>query len=301
MYFIIVTYNGLRWIERCLESVYNSNNPNVIVVDNASTDETVAFIRKKFPQVTLIALEKNIGFGAANNLAIKRAIEEKSDYFFLINQDVYIESNTLPALLSAMKQYPELGIVSPLHLNGSNTGFDQNFLYYLNSGSKNRFVEDVYFEREKNIYFVPFVNAAAWVISKKCIEQVGLFDSLFFHYGEDINYCQRVLYHNFKIGITSKAVILHDREDRQGKIRPEFIKEQNIRQLLIDVCNPFNDTTQFIKSFTKKNRLTIFKSLLKLDFKKVKATMEEERFLKHNKGAILKNTAYNREPRTLPN
>ena len=90
---IIVTYNGSKWIETCLKSIETSNEPlKVIVVDNNSKDNTLNIIRSKFPDTILIDNKKNFGFGKSNNLGIKKALELGGEYFFLLNQDAFIES-----------------------------------------------------------------------------------------------------------------------------------------------------------------------------------------------------------------
>lgn len=218
-YAIVVTYNGKKWYDRCLNSLFNSSIfINVIVVDNKSSDGSVAYIKHKWPQVTIIENSENVGFAAANNIGFKFAFENGADYFFLLNQDAWVEYDTIEKLLNCHSQFNEFGILSPLHLTGDGMHFDKNFLSYLNSGCGRKAIEDFYFSRlEKKIYAVPFVNAAAWLISRKCLKTVGGFDTnLFKHYGEDDNFCNRALYHNFKIGICPNAKAWHDRENRNN-------------------------------------------------------------------------------------
>lgn len=205
---IIVTYNGAFWIEKCLFSLEKSNYPiGIIIVDNLSTDETVLIV-KKFTNVTLIQNIENSGFGAANNIGIKLALENQSDYVFLLNQDTWIFENTISNLLETANKNPQIGILSPLHFAGNEIELDGKFSVYYDKKTIN--------ENSENINFVPFVNAAAWLISRECLKKVGFFDSLFSHYGEDNDYCRRVLYHNFKIGIAKNAKICHDRIIKQN-------------------------------------------------------------------------------------
>jgi GT2 family glycosyltransferase len=292
VYFIVVTYNGMKWIEKCIKSIYNNHCNNIIIVDNYSTDGTIEFINKNFPDVKLVELKKNNGFGAANNIGIKLAIESGCSYVFLLNQDAYLEKGSLSILLKTIRQRSNIGIISPIHLNGSKTAFDRNFSYTLSNISDHALLNDLYFGRLNELYNVPFVNAAAWLISKKCINRVGFFDSVFFHYGEDDNYCHRVKYHGFEIAINTQAIVLHDREDRNGNIRPEYFKDQYIRSKLIDFCNPFNNANYEISKFLKHQRIEIVKSIIKLDFKKLKEAERKYNFIRSKRAEIL--NSYNK-------
>lgn len=299
VYVIIVTYNGVKWITQCLSSLIANGCNHVIVLDNASTDNTIGLVRDNFPSVDLVSLNENIGFGAANNIGIKKAMESGCDYIFLLNQDAYLGDNALDTLISTMIEFPNAGILSPLHFNGSGTAFDKNFLYCLNTGTNNAFVNDAYFNKLKDVYKVPMVNAAAWFVSRNCIEKVGLFDSLFYHYGEDNNYCQRVLFHGFDILITTRATILHDRDDRGGDIRPEFSKDDNLRQTLIKLCNPSKDTKTEINAFYKRIKKQLFKSIIKLDFKRSRETIRTLNYISTREKEILINTQKNRSTNTI--
>ncbi|MHA4807445.1 glycosyltransferase family 2 protein [Flavitalea flava] len=240
---IIVTYNGLHWIERCLRSLTESSYPcQIIVVDNGSTDTTTSFIKREFPGVTLIETGKNLGFGQANNRGLKIALDMQAEYIFLLNQDAWVESDTLSSLVAAQLKNPAYGIVSPTHLNGKGVAMDRYFLEYFRQSGINGYLNKMILrlkdesrceqagasreQAEDNLLIdTTFVNAAAWLITRECLQKVGGFDPIFFHYGEDRNYTQRVLFKGFKIGIHLYSRICHDREDR---IREDRISEDRI-------------------------------------------------------------------------
>jgi N-acetylglucosaminyl-diphospho-decaprenol L-rhamnosyltransferase len=93
---IIVTYNGAGWIEKCLNSLRNSSlNTDVIVIDNASTDETVSLIENLYPEVELVKRANNLGFGQANNIGLRMALDQNADFVFLLNQDAWIDQDTI--------------------------------------------------------------------------------------------------------------------------------------------------------------------------------------------------------------
>lgn len=199
---IIVTYNGERWIKRNLTSLIESTYPlSIIVVDNNSIDNTISIV-EQFTSVHLIKLKENIGFGKANNIAIKEAELNGFDFIFLLNQDTWIYPNTIIDLVKTTVRHKEAGIISPMHLSGDGKTLDSNF--------------EVYFNRKKsiiskNLIELPFVNAAAWLIPKDVQKKIGFFETLFSHYGEDRNYTDRLLFHGYKVIVNKKAIICHDR------------------------------------------------------------------------------------------
>jgi GT2 family glycosyltransferase len=201
VFVIIVTYNGARWIDKNIPSLLQSGYPvNIIVVDNKSTDNSVALLQK-YAEVEIIQSETNLGFGKANNMGMKRALELGADCLFLLNQDAWIFKDTIGSLVAKIEGNSTFGLVSPKHFSGDGTTLDSAF--------------ETYYSRRKSedngLARVPFVNAAAWMLSRNCVENVGFFEPMFGHYGEDRNYCDRVTYHKFHIGIDPDSKIVHDR------------------------------------------------------------------------------------------
>ena len=107
---IIVSYNFMPWIDRCLPSLLGSSQlTDILVVDNASTDETISTIHERYQQVRLIANKHNLGFGAANNIGIRIAMDEGYDGVLLINQDAWLAPGALHQLMEVSLQHPEFG------------------------------------------------------------------------------------------------------------------------------------------------------------------------------------------------
>jgi GT2 family glycosyltransferase len=228
VFVIIVTYNGAGWIDKNIQSLLASSYPvRIIAVDNQSTDDSVALLRQ-YPQVEIIETGSNLGFGKANNIGIKNALEQGADYLFLLNQDAWVFEDTISSLIQNMEATPEIGLLSPLHFQANEIEYDTAFATYLSRKSS-----DV-----NGLQTVPFVNAAAWMLSKKCVQRVGRFEPLFGHYGEDRNYCDRVLYLNFLIAIDQYSKIVHDRI-----ITRNFNKDvtQSKYKILATLINPANN------------------------------------------------------------
>jgi len=184
---IIVTYNGMKWYNRCFSSLQASIIPiDIFVVDNASSDNTVEFLQQNYPKLKLHKSVKNHGFGQANNIGLKYALENGYDFVFLLNQDAWIEPNSVEVLVNIHIKNKAFGIISPMHLVAEKDRFEDSFSnFIIPPYSSSDFFNDLYINKVKDIYSTKFVNAAAWLISKECLETVGGFDPIFFHYEED--------------------------------------------------------------------------------------------------------------------
>lgn len=289
----------MRWIERTMSSIRNLNEKyETIVIDNNSQDDTVQFIEKNYPEIILLKEDKNHGFGKANNIGINIAIEKNADYVFLLNQDAWIEKDTIKNLLSVITKNENIGIASPIHLNGSGKALDKLFSTYIAPKLSNDpclFMSDAYTHKLAKHYEVDFVNAAAWMLSKECIKKVGFFDSLFYHYGEDVNYCQRLKFHDFKLTIVPGSNIYHDRGDRVIK------KDKSIgfkkRNLLIELCD-INKSEIYIRariSYLKRiYRRKIIIDFLRGRFSHLRESMELKSFIDFNKAQIIKSYRKNK-------
>lgn len=216
IYTIVVTCNGAKWLDRCFGSLTRSSVPTkVLAIDNLSTDGTPQLIRSRYPTVEVLETGENLGFGRANNIGLARALDESADYVFLLNQDAWIEGDTIKRLIEATAE--GVAILSPLHLNGAGDALDQNFANCLLSSMTSRHISDMFLGMNVAVYEARRVNAAAWFMHTRFIRQVGGFDPDFFMYGEDDDYMHRVAYRGYKIGVCPPARIYHDRQYREKK------------------------------------------------------------------------------------
>lgn len=282
---IIVTYNGVRWIENCLKSVLLSGAEyEVLVVDNASKDGTVELIRKKFKEVKIVQLEENIGFGRANNKGLTIALKELWDYVFLLNQDTEVFPETFQKLINVSKRNKEYGIISPIHLNGSATGLEPTFLYYLKKPWSDKLTADFLLTKaKKDIYTFGMINAAAWLLPRQTLEVVGGFNPMFFLYGEDDNYCQRVLYHGLKIGLAPSAFIIHDSDNNNLKELVKGSKRyyQNFLNIIkIKYANVNTDDFKNLRSLETLMLKQAFKSLLRFNLEDFRVSIRKRKIIK---------------------
>ena len=183
VYVIIVTYKGKLWYDRCFESLRQSEIPvKTVVIDNASNDGTVEFIKNNYPEIHLIASETNLGFGQGNNKGIRYALDNGADYVFLLNQDAWIEYDTLKNLIEIQQNNTQYGVLSVMNVSKEKDKLLEGFINYL-ADYKNcdpLLIDDLYWGRLKDIYEIKMVLAAAWLLPRSTIETIGGFDPLFF-------------------------------------------------------------------------------------------------------------------------
>lgn len=236
---IVVTYNGLKWINKCFDSVKHSNiAADLFIVDNGSSDGTIEIVRNNYKNAIFIESKKNLGFGKANNIGLQYALENQYDYAYLLNQDAWIFPDTLEKLIEQSVQTPMYGILSPFQLRADALHLEPIFCGGVCSRDSNEeLFDDVYFERLKPVYTVPEVQAAHWLISRECLLKVGLFSPTFPHYGEDNNYQNRVYYHGFKVGIVPRAKAVHDSVPQTAYSRQKAMRLAAYIKQLVKMSN----------------------------------------------------------------
>lgn len=206
---IIVTYNAMKWANRCFSSLNASSiRPVIFVVDNGSTDGTQDFIKRNYKDVIFYQSDSNLGFGKANNLGMKYALDNCFDYVYLLNQDAWVMPDTFEHLINTLTTHKEYGIISPLQMNADFSKLDMNFSLQYNNRKR----------ESDGLSEVSAIMAAHWMLSIECIKTVGLFSPMFYHYREDDNYIDRLHYHGLKCGTLDNAKAVHDREFRKDSI-----------------------------------------------------------------------------------
>lgn len=202
---VIVSYNGRRWIPACLDGLRRCGLPvDLYIHDNASTDGSADLWEQAWPGATIVRSRTNEGFTAPNNAGFRHALAGHYDAVYLLNQDAWFEPGTLAELAAAMERHPEYGLLSPLQLTPDGS-LDENFRRDVlpRAGAEQEGIRDI-----------PRVMAAHWLVSRKALETVGLFEPLLPLYGQDDNWCDRALYHGLRIGFLPGAAAVHDRADR---------------------------------------------------------------------------------------
>lgn len=285
IYVIVVAYNGLKYYDDCFLSLRASSYPvDIIVVDNASTDGTNAYIKEHFPDVKLIESTENLGFGKGNNIGLRYAMEHNCDFVFLLNQDAYVESETIETLVRCSLEHPEYAILSPMHvypdkmhINMSLSDGDVN-LSLLSEG----YYEGLYNLKDR-VFDMSYINAAAWLLPRKTLDIIGGFCPLFRHYFEDDDYINRVKYHNLKIGLVPGIRIVHNTS------KPESHKRKLLDMAMNEGLYEYLNINREINF--RKRKFTFWKNYMRAILKKDSESMKENwvkyQYLKRNLSEIL--------------
>ncbi|MDC3352046.1 glycosyltransferase family 2 protein, partial [Crocinitomicaceae bacterium] len=235
---IIVNYNVEFFLEQCLNSVYKALKNvegEVFVVDNNSIDGSLAMVRDKFPQVTLIANKDNVGFSMANNQALKIA---KGDYHLLLNPDTIVEEDTFEKIIAFMDEHPDAGGLGVKMIDGKG-----NFLpeskrglptprdaFYKIFGLSRLFPKSKRFGRYHLSYLdidetheIEILSGAFMLMRKEALDKVGLLDEAFFMYGEDIDLSYRIVLGGYKNYYYPETRIIHYKGESTKKSSVNYV------------------------------------------------------------------------------
>lgn len=207
---VIVTYNGAAWIAGALRSLRESHHAcNAIVVDNDSSDDTVALVRRDFPEARLIESGANLGFGRGNNLGIEAALRDGAEAVFLLNQDAWVTPEAIAQMVAFLEAEPGFHIVSPLHCSPDLSRVDPNTQSAYLQRHASAYLSDACLGQVKPYYAIRGINAAAWMLRAEVFRRVGGFDPLFFMYGEDDDLIERFAHHGLRTALLPAARIVH--------------------------------------------------------------------------------------------
>jgi GT2 family glycosyltransferase len=235
---IIVTYNGLMYTRQCLASLFlhhPSDEIEVIVVDNNSSDSTTDILSKEFPLVRFILLSENKGFGPANNIGAGTAT---GDILFFVNNDTIVTSSIIESLESQFSVNDRLGIIGPKLLNEDGS-FQISFGKYPTIAAE-REAKEATADTEMNMHPevlsgppVPqdWVTGAALMIKRQIFRQAGGFDERYFMYFEDVDLCKRVSDAGYAIQFVPTVSMIHLGGKSYDK-RNEYISYQYRRSQL---------------------------------------------------------------------
>ena len=213
---VILNWNGAKLLEQFLPSVVAySDEANIYVADNASTDNSIAVIKEQFPSVKIIQNEGNFGFAMGYNIALQ-AIEEPN--YALVNSDIEVTENWLSPILSLFDNEPNIGIIQPKILDyknkecfeyaGAAGGYIDNYGYpYCRGRIFDTLEKDNHqYEDETEIFWA---SGACFFIRKEIYRKLNGFDPDFFAHQEEIDLCWRAFNLGYSAKYTSKSVVYH--------------------------------------------------------------------------------------------
>ena len=213
---VIVNWNTAGLLCDCLRALYAAPSRRTfetIIVDNASSDESVTRVRREFPQAQIIQNTQNLGFARGNNQGLRAS---QGHYVLLLNSDTQASSSALEALLDFMDHHPEAGACGPRLLKPE--GGIQPFAFgedptpgYLLRRAFNRllFQRPLHDWNTDRVQVVGFIAGTCLLVRRTAIQQAGLLDEGFFMYFEDNDWCRRFREHGWKIYYCPQAAILH--------------------------------------------------------------------------------------------
>jgi GT2 family glycosyltransferase len=233
---VIPNWNGEGLLKNCLPSLKKQTLKKfeTIIIDNGSTDGSVKYIEKHFPEMRVIKLKQNIGFSPAVNIAVKQT---QGEFIVLVNNDTKLDPNFLKYLVKAAQVHPEAGFVTGKMLqffdpkridaagdyidavgHGNNIGFGQPDGLEFNTPG-----------------YVFLVSGGGSLFREKVFEEVGLFDDDYFAYFEDADLCLRAQMQGFKGWYEPKAVIyhIHKATSNRNKALTEYLQYRNMTQTVI--------------------------------------------------------------------
>jgi len=222
---IIVNFNTYQYLSRCIDSIFKEgfshSSLEIIIVDNASTDNSVNLLQRHYPQVIVVSNNKNIGFAAANNQGINRA---KGKFILLLNPDTLVAKSVLIKMLHFIDQHPDVGIASCKVVlptgnldDACHRGFPTPWNAFCQfSGLSGLFPESQFFngyhlgyKDMKKVHEIDSCAGAFMLVRKDAGDQVHWFDTDYFWYGEDIDFCFRVKKRGWKIMFVPNYQIIH--------------------------------------------------------------------------------------------
>ncbi len=214
---VILNWNGKAFLEKFLPSVLLSTYKNVqlIVADNASTDDSISFLQTNYPTVTIIINPTNQGFAKGYNTALSQV---KADYFVLLNSDVLVTESWIEPIINLMEANKNIAACQPKIMDYNN---QQKFEYAGACGgwidslgypfARGRILENLEYDIEQYNHAEPcfWASGAAMFVQAKIFTQMGGFDEYFFAHQEEIDLCWRMQLAGYSIYVQPQSVVYH--------------------------------------------------------------------------------------------
>ena len=233
---VILNYNGKTFLEKFLADVISFSSPyHVIVADNASTDDSISFLRTNFPQLKLIQNSSNAGYAGGYNEALKQI---NADYYVLLNNDVEVKANWLQPLVELMESDKTIGACQPKLLDqknktlfeyaGASGGYIDKYAYPFCRGRLFDSVEEDN-GQYNDIKEVFWASGACLMVRSMIFWQLGGFDSDYFAHMEEIDLCWRMQNLGYKIFVNPNSSVYH--------VGGGTLQKQNARKTFLNFRN----------------------------------------------------------------
>jgi GT2 family glycosyltransferase len=210
---VILNWNGSEYTRGCLEAFQAVTYPNyeILLVDNGSTDNSVACLSSLYPDITIIENEENLGFAEGNNVGIRYALPEGADYVLLLNNDTVVEPEFLNALITVAERDPRIGIIGPkiVYCHDPSKIWSAGGRTNLFTGLFSNLAAHNSLAACQGVKIVDYVSGCALLIKTKVIEEVGLLDKDYFLYLEEADWNFRARARGYLSVVNCDATVLH--------------------------------------------------------------------------------------------
>ena len=213
---VILNWNGRKHLERFLPIlVENTPEVGIVIADNGSTDDSLIFIKDRFPQIEIITMERNFGFAEGYNRALKQV---EADYFLLLNSDVEVPAGWIVPLIETLDTHPEVAAVSPkirsfaeperFEYAGAAGGFIDCLGYPFCRG---RILDSIETDegQHDDAREVFWASGACMLVRSEVFRLLDGFDADFFAHMEEIDFCWRAQLAGYKIRVEPRSMVFH--------------------------------------------------------------------------------------------
>ncbi|MFA6254798.1 MAG: glycosyltransferase family 2 protein [Patescibacteria group bacterium] len=227
---VILVYNGADFLRDCLSSLakitYPKDSFEILVIDNASTDASVQYLKNNWADIKLIENKENSGFAAGNNIGLQYGIDNGFDYVYLLNQDTVVSPNFLDEVMAIAQTDEKIGAVQ------------SKLLLYQDQGKINSIGNEIHYlgfafaggyqmvDQELAVKEITYPSGACALFRTSVLKQVGLFNADFFMYHEDADLGWRLWLAGWKVMLAPNSVVYHKYEFSRS-IKKYYYMERN--------------------------------------------------------------------------
>jgi GT2 family glycosyltransferase len=209
---VVVTWNSAEYVVDCLRSLLDSSRPvDAIIVDNCSSDKTVALVEEEFPDIEIVETGSNLGYSGANNIGLRFAQVHAYDFAFIVNPDCAVDRDCVARLSSSLQEYPALAAASPVIFRN-----DRLTVWYSGASTDTRFGTSYHRSDSPQdlvgdeIRLTPRASGCAMMLRVSALQAVGLLDERYFLYYEETDWCLRCTAAGLAIAVVPSACAFHD-------------------------------------------------------------------------------------------
>jgi len=214
VYIIVLNYNRKDDTLDCLESLYRMDYPNfrVVMVDNGSNDGTALAVMDVYQHAYVIENKKNLMFSEGNNVGIRAALAEGADYVMLLNNDTVVAPDMLTKMMAAVQAHPEAGMAAPLiyyYQPKDRIWYAGGVVKLWQGLTAHRGIREKDTGQYRDVEYTDYVTGCAMLLTRECLEKVGLLDPAYYIYGEDADLSMRARLAGYRLLFVPAAKMWH--------------------------------------------------------------------------------------------